>query len=94
MQIEEIIIQKLLAKDKTKRVLLFQPINKEDNRKKLLVSRPTENSILPSEVYNDTKNPADEKQVIEAIKNLEEQKRVKSVQAQRQGEEYYWIELV
>jgi hypothetical protein len=93
MQIEDIIIQKLLNKNKTKKVILFKPTEPEDNRKKLTVLRPTENSILPSEVYEDTKNPANEKQVIQAIKNLEAQGKVKSIQTQRSNEIFYWVEL-
>jgi hypothetical protein len=93
MQTEDLIIQKLLAKNKSKKVVLFKPIKPEDTRKKLVVTRPSETAILPSEVYNDTKNPADEKSVIEAIKNLEELKKIKLVWTQRSNELFYWVEL-
>jgi hypothetical protein len=93
MQVEDVILQKLLEKNKTKKVTLFKPIEPEDTRKKLVVTRPSETTILPSEVFEDTKNPADEKSVIEAIKNLEQLKKVKLVWTQRSNELFYWVEL-
>jgi hypothetical protein len=84
----------LLAKNKQKKVLLFKPTEPDDNRKKLVVTRPNEHSILAQEVYNDTKNPADEKSVIQAIKNLEQQGKIKIFTAKRSNELFDWVELV
>ena len=94
MQIEDLVIQELLKKNKPRKVLLFKPTEPEDTRKKLFVYRPNEHSILEQEVYNDTKNPLTEQQVIQATKNLEAQGKVKINWVQRQGELFYWVELV
>jgi hypothetical protein len=94
MQVEDLIIKELRRKNKTKKVVLFEPIDKQDDRKKLVVTRPNDTSILASEVYDDTKNPSDKTQVVKAIKNLEAQGRIKSIQTKRSGEMFHWIELV
>lgn len=94
MHVEDIIIQKLLQKNKKNKIILFQPTEPDDDRQKLVVTRPDEHTILLQEVYEDTRNPITEKQAVQGLKKLLEQKKVEEVKAKKQDTIFDWVRLV
>jgi hypothetical protein len=82
MQVEEYVLKIMNDENKPRRINL-------DNG--LKVTRPTPHSIVPEEIYNDSKNLYTEKDVISALKKLWLQdNKVDTYLKQKDGEEISW----
>jgi len=94
MQAEDFCMQKLTSNNKPRKMLIFQPTEAGDDRKKLVMTRPAPNILLAKEIYQDPKCPYDEKEIMRALNQLLENKKVKEYNVQRDGEIIQVWELI
>lgn len=94
MQAEDYCLMKLTATNKPRRILVFQPTETGEERKKLVITRPAPNICLAKEIYQDPKCPYQEKEIMTALWKLWENKKVKEYNIQRSGETIQVWELI
>ena len=84
MQIEDLIIQKMLDEKKTTTIRMLNGLK---------TSRPTPHSILAEEIYSYQKNPFNEAQTISALLKMWTEERITSFETRKNGNLVTWWAL-